>query len=47
MESNPPTEQKKIAAETLAYLHRYQPIEALIWDHWIETGQARLIEVQA
>jgi len=48
MKSTPhDVEQKKIRADTLVALHKIAPVEAPIWDHWIEIGQARVIEVPA
>lgn len=49
MNSTPHTieEQKTIQADTLTALHKIALVEAAVWDLWIETGAARVIEVPA
>lgn len=48
METTPHREeQRKITADVLAGIEKTHPIEAMIWHNWIESGEARVIEVSA
>lgn len=40
-------EKKTIRADALAALRKTNPVEAAVWDQWIERGEARVIEVPA